>query len=512
MKRKIDRLVEYVAPVWAAKRKAAREILNIQATNYRGASTSRIFKNWSVSTVSPDAAVDGELETLRNASRDLNRNEAVAAGMTDTFTYNTVHTGLMPQSKIDHERIGITEEQATDFQTDAEEIYRRWQETASACGRMTFSEIQLLAARQIVESGEFFAIRRAIDQSWRPYFLSLEPVEADRIEFPAKNTEKNIRYGIEFGERGEPLRYSARWRHPGDSFYHGPGNPNDYKWVKARDDRGALLVYHLFAMNRPAQTRGVPWFAPVIERFRNMADYIDATIVSARVAACFSVFITSEGPYAAATARADETTSTGQRLEYIEPGMIQYLSGQNTVTFGKPEQPQTTFEMFTERLLRMIGTSLNLPYEMVIKDFSKTNYSSAKAALEQAYRFFRYWQAFITIKLCQPVWRQLLWEAWNRGELVARDFQRHFRDYTNTVWVPTGWVSLDALKEAQADEINLRNNSTTLAKIAARSGEDWEDVLTQRAREKNKAENLGLSADDDPGQPGFKNTDDDEGE
>ena len=224
MKRKIDRLVEYVAPVWAAKRKAAREILNIQATNYRGASTSRIFKNWSVSTVSPDAAVDGELETLRNASRDLNRNEAVAAGMTDTFTYNTVHTGLMPQSKIDHERIGITEEQATDFQTDAEEIYRRWQETASACGRMTFSEIQLLAARQIVESGEFFAIRRAIDQSWRPYFLSLEPVEADRIEFPAKNTEKNIRYGIEFGERGEPLRYSVRLRHPGDSFYHGPGN------------------------------------------------------------------------------------------------------------------------------------------------------------------------------------------------------------------------------------------------------------------------------------------------
>ena len=44
--------------------------------------------------------------------------------------------------------------------------------------------------------------------------------------------------------------------------------------------------------------------------------------------------------------------------------------------------------LLLENVLRHIGTGLNIPLELLMKDFSKTNYSSARAALIEAWRFF----------------------------------------------------------------------------------------------------------------------------
>jgi capsid protein len=49
------------------------------------------------------------------------------------------------------------------------------------------------------------------------------------------------------------------------------------------------------------------------------------------------------------------------------------------------------------------------------------------------------------------------------------------------------------LKSAKANELMLATNQTTLASIAADSGQDYEELLQQRAEEKRLAEELGLT-------------------
>jgi lambda family phage portal protein len=493
---KFDGIISNVAPIWAAKRKAARHAMQLQASYYRGGNTNRLSKNWSVSVESADTALDQDLQSLRDASRDLNRNDPVASSVTDTFCVNTIHTGMVPQSRIDYETIGISEAQAEIFQKSSERLYRQWAPWASANGKMHFNWIQYLAARQIAECGEFLAVRRAIDTTYRPFLLALDVVEPDRLETPGKiESDKDVKYGIRQNTRGEHIRYYIRKTHPGDQWV--TNDQSEYVTVNGRDRRGALQVYHLYPILRPGQTRGIPFFAPVIEKFRQLADYMEATIVAARVAACFAVFVTSESPYAAASAASDELNANNQRIENLEPGIVQYLSSTGQVYFARPEQPTTTFSEFCERILRLIGASVGLPYELIHKDFSKTNYSSAKAALEQAYRFFKGWQKFIELGLCQPVWESLLWEAWNRNMLVAPGYLSNIWDYNQTEWITAGWQSIEPFKEAKADEIALKNHFTTLAHVTAKTGKDWEQIIAQRGREIAKLQENGLDLADE---------------
>ena len=491
---RLDKAIVWVAPTWGARRIASRQFHEMSANYYQGARSSRITANWATGQHSADAVLDTDRQILVNRSRDLNRNNPIASGITNTVVTNAIHTGLKPQSRIDFEAIGITPEQAELYQKQAEKVYARWEPYASTTGKLYFREIHSLAARQIAESGEFLAVRRAIDSPKRPYFLALDVIEPDRLEDPRRRADVKQRYGVTFNAHGAPIKYNIRKTHPGDNIYRGEKDPFKYKQVSTFDRNGRRQVFHIFPMLRPGQTRGVPFLAPVIEQFKILADYIDVTLIAARVSACFVAFVSTHNPYDVAVGMADDTDAEGTRLESLQPGLIDYIGKNKKVDFAKPEQPTTTFDSFVERFVRMIGASLGLPYELTFKDFSKTNYSSAKAALEQAYRVFIEWQQMIRLHLCIPMWELLMEEAWLRGELTAPGFMdpRNKWEYTRSIWIAAGWKSIDPKKEAEADKINLENKTTARADICARTGEDWEGKVEQLGREQKKIAGQGL--------------------
>ncbi len=512
-----DRAIVKGFPIWGAKRLMARQFMDMQAQYHQGARTSRTTANWVTGQHSADTVLYSDRQILVDRSRDLNRNNPIASGITNTLVTNAIHTGLKPQSRIDHEALGITEDQAETFQKQAEKVYARWEPHASATGRLYFREIQTLAARQIAESGEFLAVRRAIDSSKRPYFLALDVIEPDRLADPRESTDTNQRFGITFNQHGADTKYSIRKTHPGDYIYpRGKGNPMEFKNVNTFDRQGRRQVFHMFFPLRPGQTRGVPFLTPVIEQFKILADYIDVTLIAARVSACFVAFVSTHNPYDVAVGIADDTDADGTRLESLQPGLIDYIGKNKKVDFAKPEQPTTTFDSFVERFVRMIGASLGMPYELTFKDFSKTNYSSAKAALEQAYRVFIEWQQMIRLHLCIPIWELLMEEAWLRGELTAPGFMdpRMKWEYTRSVWIAPGWQSIDPKKQAEADKLDLANKTTNRAKINARTGEDWEQNIEQLGREQKKIADQGLKeeAQPNPQPPRPAEGDDDEEE
>ena len=64
----------------------------------------------------------------------------------------------------------------------------------------------------------------------------------------------------------------------------------------------------------------------------------------------------------------------------LEGGSIIPIFPGDKVAPFTPSRPNSAYGSFVENLLRHIGTGLNIPYELLLKDFSKTNYSSARSA------------------------------------------------------------------------------------------------------------------------------------
>ncbi len=492
---KIDNLIGVFSPQKAFRRKMYRMANKlVLGKSYRGAEKNRLRQDWLPGGNSPDEDILSELPDLRERSRDLNRNDGVAAGITSTMVTNVVGTGIKPQSRIDKENLGIDDATAIQFQKRAERCWEKWVPYADSAERMDFYEIQQLIDRQILENGEVIILPLMLKEKYRPYSLALEVIESDRLVTPSdKRSEKSIRSGVKIGARGQPVSYFIQKTHPGDSTLK-LRTPNSDKCIEipARNEYGRPNVIHLYWIQRPGQTRGVPFFAPILTYFKDLADYLEAELVAARIAACFSLFIESEDAANMALNRSTETTSANTRIEDLEPGMVEYLNPGEKISSFSPERPGASFEPFVDKMLRMIGAALGLPYELVSKDFSKTNYSSARAALLEARRYFRVRQEWISRKLCQPVWDMVIEEAYLRKELDAPNFYTQKQDWCRTRWITPGWAWIDPLKEVKAAQEAVDNNLSSLADEAAAQGKDWEEIMEQNAREDQKRKELGL--------------------
>jgi len=498
---RIDNFISIISPRWALRRRLARTALDYAFTSYRGAEKDRTKGEWLPGSGSADEDLLNELPILRERSRDLNRNDPHAAGLTESIIANVIERGIRPQSRIDGARLGLSDELTEELRSQAETIWRRWTPVADAGGRLSFEEIQALVLRQVLESGEALLLPVRLSDADRPYYLALDIIEPDRLATPpSQRQNRSIRSGVEIGGKGEPIAYWIKKTHPGDTRSRGY-RQDDYIRIPAKDEKGRPNVLHIYRVLRPGQTRGCPIFAPALAYFKHLDSYLEAELVGARVAACLAAFIKTSEPYGAAVGRATDTDSRDNRVEALEPGMIEYLLPGEEIRTIVPNPPGNTFSPFVERVLRAVGSALGMPYEIVAKDFSRTNYSSARAALLEARRIFKTMQAWIAAKLCQPVWELLLEEAYLRDQFLEAklklrttvpDFYEHREEYTRARWIAPGWSWVDPTKEVQAARLALLSHLTTLADEAAAQGKDYEEVLEQQAREQKKIDALGL--------------------
>ena len=507
--RVIDGTVSLLSPAAALRRRAARNATEEFAT-YKGATRSRLNSSWSVSSGSADYDLLPDLPILRERSRELVRNDPIAAGAVNTLVDNIVGTGIRPQSTIDAKKIGVSDEQAAEVRRSCEAAWERWAPSADISRRLTFYDMQSTIMRSIILNGEAIAIPVRVSRPGVAYDISLEIIEPDRIEAPGKNDNPNGRLnrrsGIEMGKYQNPVAYWVRVAHPGDGTFT-RRSKRTHRRLPAYDSEGNPLLFHLANLTRPGQTRGEPMLSSVLDTFKSLSSYNEATLVSQRVAACYSVFISREDPVNAAINRADETLN-GQRLSEIEPGMVSYLAPGEQISFGNPSGLSTSYNEFVVRQLKTIGGSLGLPLELLTKDFSETNYSSARAALLEARRVFQRWQRVIIDHLCAPVYQAVIEEAWLRGDIPGiRDFDAVREALTQSRWVPPSYGWVDPAKEVAAASAAIEVGLSSLAVEAAAQGRDWEQVLEQQAREKALRQELDLRVVRETGGEGSEDED-----
>lgn len=437
-----------------------------------------------------------ERETISDRAEDITGNDPHAASVVDSIAINSVGTGLVPQSRPNTKYLKWSEEQARDFQAQAEWAFHIWQQEADAAGRLNFWQICLLSVYSMLVRGEFFRIPVMENRPEKTFSLALQCVDPMRMYTPFDNNTGSIRDGIEFGNIGRPEAY---WiANPEDGFISRNLPQNSFSRIPARAGHrpGA---FHVFLAKTEEQIRGMSILAPALKAFKDLNDYLDFELVGAIVAASFPVFIESNDPTGMA-AGFPASDSKEEKVKYQEtaPGQILYGNHGEKPHVLRTDRPGNTFAPFVERILRGIGASCGMPYEVVAKDFSKTNYSSARAALLEAGRVYSIYQQWLIDGFCQPVWKMVLEEAWLRGMITLPEGSPDWYDavhaYTRASWIPPRKGHVDPSKEIDAFVKAKDHNLSTIADIAAELGRgDWEDLLEQRAREREKERKNDIS-------------------
>jgi lambda family phage portal protein len=499
----IDRAIEYVAPLHAAKRFRARAMMALTGSYIGASKNRRPTKEWKTSSGDADSDIINDLPTLRERSRDLARNAPLAVGAISTCLTNVVGTGLKLQSRIDRDVLKLTDEQAEAWEAQAEREFRLWAESRE-CDRsrqMNFHTVQEVAFRQTLENGEIFTLLPRIERTGSPYKLKIHMVESDRVcnENNARNTETLVE-GIEKDTDGAPMQYHILNQHPGSDIV----TKNKYTWTKIPafgTKTGLPNVIHLYRMLRPGQSRGVPYLAPVIESLKQLDRYTEAEIMAAVISAMFTVFIkTEKGDFPVPTfdnsgmgmETGAKSTDTDIKLA---SGAIVGLGRGEEISIANPSRPNSAFEPFVMAIMEQIGTALEIPYEIIIRHFS-SSYSASRAALLEAWRFFRGRRFWLASNFCQPIYEVFLWDAIAAGRLSAPGFFTDYmirKAYCGAIWQgdAPGYIDpardIDAAEKRMSLGISPLDEETTLI-----TGGDMEKNIPRIAQEIKMLNKAGM--------------------
>jgi lambda family phage portal protein len=494
----IDGIIGYFSPVQAAKRLRARQYMAI-AGSYIGASrTRRATKEWMTWQGSPDADIYSDLPMLRQRSRDLIRNNPISTGAIGTAQTNVVGTGLKLQSRIDRKYLPLSDEHCDLWEDKAEREFNLWAESQNcdASRTLNFYGLQNLVFRSSLENGDCFAVRKNIKRSFSPYELSIALVEADRVcnKDNAPDSE-TLFMGVKKDDEGAPLEYHILTQHPGSNFY----KTQDWITVPAfSESTGLRNCYHLYQILRPGQTRGVPYLAPVIEALKLLDRYTEAELMAAVVSGLFTVFIESESggldfDLAGGMAVESEAKADDDDLK-LSSGAVLGLQAGEKISTADPTRPNPQFDAFCKSILQQIGAALGIPYEILIRNF-QSSYSASRAALLEAWRFFKGRRKWLSSSFCQPIYEAFLYEAIARGRLAAPGY---FRDpmvrkaYSGSEWIGDAPGYIDPQKDGDAAVVRMENYLSTLDEETALLGGDAERNLPRILKERKLLMEAGL--------------------
>lgn len=491
-----DHLISWFAPARAARRSHARKIYE-NRRSYDAGKLDRTNSHWNPGNRSADAEVITDAAIIRGRARDLVRNNAYARGIVNALLRNVVGCGIVPQARITDGQSQPIER----LNDQVDVLFDRWARVADASGHLTFWEMQRLAYKEVIEAGECLIHFTTIqDDRSRPCSLALEMIDADRLADDslvtrrgAIGTGNQLRRGVEVDSLGRPVAY---WIYPSHPFDITTGYVTPQRIPADR-------FLHLFKLDRIGQTRGISLFAPIIGWLKTLGYYVDNELQASAVASCFTAVIkTLGGPADGGLLSGDSTATTdsdGNSFESIQPGMVARLLPGESVEQIDPSRPNSSAEAWISLMLRSMSVGAGLSYERMAKDYTRTNYSSARSSDLEDRKEFRVDQEWLQYHMVGPVYRRFLEVAVEEERLpiTAEQLVSGYDRFSAHVYQSPGWEWVDPVKEAEASKLALDANLTTLAEELGQRGRDLIDTLRQRQREKEMISEMGLQSLDE---------------
>lgn len=497
----VDGLVEAVNPRLGARRRFWRENGGAMAS-LSGAAAGRLFDGWSTRVKDANALTLHDLPAVRQRSREGALNNPVYLSIRETMTQHVVGArGIVPQSQIDYDRLGITQAQAEEFQGAADDVWREASRIADVTGRQrSWGGLLRLVYRSMFDGGDVFPsfpMRTWSDVGLR---TRVNLIEAERVGEPwDRATDPRIRGGVEVDDWGAPRGFWVSRDHPGDERPQARTWRHEF-WPMRRG--GRLNVLQLYQQDRIGQARGVPRLASVLDMIDQVEQYVDSTLLAAEIQTRLSFWIKTMGDPDSwdldqRLSDEDREHLYGNRYEMgVDAGSVNVLqSGDEVETVG-PTNPGQYFDPFVVRLLRVVSAVTKVPYAIAFGDSGGENYSSMR----------RQWQSFrhtvdveqdSLMPLCEAYYAHAIYDAWLDGRLLPGADWLRFEDapdlWLGAVWTRPAIGSVDPTKETQSDIQAVDAHLRSPQEVIAANGGDWRTVLRQHAEFRAERERLGLS-------------------
>lgn len=493
--------LERLAAGAEAQARLARATLELEAVDkaaarlrsmgdYPTARRTRQRRGWTPRSLAADAQLDlRTLEALRADSQRAMRSMPLARALVRCLADLTVGRGPRLQCKTaDRE-----------WNAAAERYFRQWSRRhADARGLLTFEQMTRAVEMQVRIDGDVGAVKVAGGKRTTWDVGSLQLIEGARIGgLLQRGGGQNVAgsgvagpvSGVELDAAGRPVAY----------------------WVAAYDRTGAVnestqrrieAADFLFVGNwtRPSATRGEPALTAIIPELEKLHGYIQAITVASEVAACQSLYVKKNNPAAAQTGMLGDTQTRAdgrsERWEEMQAGRVWYLEPDEELGQIKPEQPATTMPDYVRMLVRLIAVDLGLPLEAALLDFSQSTAYAGRTGFELVDRALQPRRELLENRWLRPTAEWVLGLAMLAGELPYRE------DWAEMQWQWPAKLVFEPEREVAAALAAINGNLATKRSVIEARGDDADEVFEQRAQERRRERELGITPVEAPGTKG----------
>lgn len=459
---------------------------------------------WNPVLASADADYLPERDSVVARIRDMVRNNGWAAGGLQRELDNVIGDELRLSCKPDWRTLGLDQDWAHEYATYIEGRWRQYTRDprfyCDAERHSTMGGLFGLAYRHYAADGDAIAVLKWKPRGWR-WATTVHIVDPDRLSNPQDREDTDLqRGGVDLDEEGlSAIGYNFRRRHLNDvpmamaQSFTWDHLPRETAW-------GRPIVVHHYDKLRAGMTRGIGRLTPVLEKLK-MVDKLDKVeLQAATLNAILAAFIESPMDHALLQDLIDDGHGSAingyqsARTEFHEKRRVM-LGGVRIPTlfpgekigFQMATRPNQGFEAFEAVSLRNIASALGISYEQLSQDWSKTNYSSARAALLEVWKTLTARRSKFAARFCTPVYLAWLEEEFDLGDVPlpagAPDFYDGLAAYAGCKWIGPGRGWVDPVKEKQGALLGIGGVLSTLEDESAEQGRDYQETIEQIARE-----------------------------
>ena len=483
---------------------------------------TRETMRWNPSMRSPDQAINGVKQMADARGRDMVQNDGYAAGAEAIHKDSIVGAQYRLNASPNWRVLGVDEGWAEEFQIAVEGRFHTIAESEEcwldAARRLTFTGMIRMAVGGFVHTGEVLGTAEWLRETRRPCRTAIQLISPDRLSNPdGMADDRFLRRGIKRDIYGKPISAYIRKAHPSEVY-----DLDVMAWREVPFEKpwGRKQVIHIIDQRLPDQSRGVADMVAALKQMRMTKHFQEITLQNAVVNASYAAAIESELPSTEVFSAIGAGTALGGLDDYLKfymGAMSNYLDGAKTIALDGVKIPHlfpgTKLNLkpmgtpggvgseFEESLLRHTAAALGLSYEEFARDFTKTNYSSARASMNNTWKFMQSRKRAVADRTADNIYALYLEEDINAGNLPlpkgkGRDwfYQPLVKDaLAQCSWIGASRGQIDETKETQAAILRIKSGLSTYEKECARLGEDFRDVFEQRAREEKIISKLGLS-------------------
>lgn len=470
------------------------------------------LREWLPALKSIDAALLPKLGLATARSDDLVRNNALAAGGLQAHVENIVGSMFRLNYKPNWKRLGINEDDARSFIRDVEAI---WQEVAEdprcyldAERERTFTMMCREAVHTHAATGDLMAHADWIED--RPGSLiktAIQMISPKRVSNPGNRSDtESLRGGLEKDRRGATTGFHVR------AMNSQTGSGYGYKWelIPRETVWGRPEFIHVFEPFEAGQSRGANRFLTVMEQLHMLpklqATKLQNAIINAMYAATIESELDSEAAFELIAGEGGEdklikylqAVNTFHEASSIKFNGIRipHLMPNEKLNVRTPGNADNGYSDLETSILRWLSAGLGLSFETISRDFSRTNYSSARASMLLEWRFAIGKRKTIISRFASIIFRLVLEEIIQRKMVKlprARfGFYEAIGSWCRSDWTGTGRMAIDGLKEVKEAILKIEAGLSTYEKELSQMGEDYAEIFEQQVREMREREAKGL--------------------